>query len=743
MAWPFSDEFPSAKPVWVGSNGPFYADNTEDILDENDVPYDKEQAVLANDLPATVQTVTLTRTQIVDNSTTGAVVARLDEVAARIMMSVEVSDITFGSTNELAGLSGNTEATLLLAYKSIYGGPNKATIYEWDTSVTSESRPQIVQGSGGYWVAIAGYAATAGSAGAHKLSDHELESGGYYELPERLIISGSSTANYFSVLNGSSFSRADMGIDGSDGGYIALYDSSNTAKVSLSASGDSYFLDHKVGFGTSSVDSKNYLQLKTSSDMPVVGLGGVRAQLSGGLQSDGYLVSVLGSNVYHNGSALASVDGTKGHAYISTGVQTTLDAYIRFGVNTTAGIIPDSMDLTETGLGIGTDPATRLHVYEPSASPSKIRVGNTEGDFDIIADSGGLGFYNNTLSDYGMFFESSGNVRINFGSRAANNDVEIEALAAADGRGLRVTRFGTATQYIDLWTYTKSQILASAGTKAFEIGNYGAGPLKLLTSNTERITVTSSGDVGIGTTSPSRKLDVSGNIGTTGSVAGFTFEPRGGTGDNFQWYNQSGTDARLWCNTSTDVLYVKNTGEFGVGKSPTKQFESVGRARIGDSTNTIVRNVSVAGLRIPGAGSNASYSFSGGYISIDTTTNVDVVCNVPMLSTDTVLKGFTVYLYETPGASPVALYYIYLNKTDTTGSSVAHSTLQSWVLQTASTDFTAYSTSGYYKAAYSLTTPQTVPAGQSIYLDFSVLKRDSSSNLYIYSADFEYEEVVY
>lgn len=72
-----------------------------------------------------------------------------------LWQQVQVADIA-DPTSELTGLSGREEAGLLIAYTSVSLGPNKATVYQWDTSVGSNDPPYIVDGNGGKWIAVAG-----------------------------------------------------------------------------------------------------------------------------------------------------------------------------------------------------------------------------------------------------------------------------------------------------------------------------------------------------------------------------------------------------------------------------------------------------------------------------------------------------------------------------------------------------------------------------------------------------------
>jgi hypothetical protein len=60
--------------------------------------------------------------------------------------------------------------------------------------------------------------------------------------------------------------------------------------------------------------------------------------------------------------------------------------------------------------------------------------------------------------------------------------------------------------------------LTHRGTGAFSLITHEAAPIAFATSNTERMCITSAGDVGIGTSSPNAKLDVVGTITTTDMI---------------------------------------------------------------------------------------------------------------------------------------------------------------------------------------------------------------------------------
>ena len=84
---------------------------------------------------------------------------------------------------------------------------------------------------------------------------------------------------------------------------------------------------------------------------------------------------------------------------------------------------------------------------------------------------------------------------------------------------------------------------------AFYVGSYSSHPLTIGTVNAERMRIDTSGNVGIGTSSPSYKLDVSGDIRSTANVSG-----------------NNSTFVKSFIGSSTDTSGVQNI-RFGFGSA--------------------------------------------------------------------------------------------------------------------------------------------------------------------------------
>jgi hypothetical protein len=169
----------------------------------------------------------------------------------------------------------------------------------------------------------------------------------------------------------------------------------------------------------------------------------------------------------------------------------------------------------------------------------------------------------------------------------ANGDVQIRIQANSTGR-----------------TSTDGGLLSISGT-AMYLWNYENDALYFGTNNTARITITSGGNVGIGTTTPSQKLEVSGgdalirtayigNISAYGTnYASFSHTSRAGAGD---YSFLSGNAGETYINAksgspiyfrvnNTDKVIITDAGYVGIGTTtPSVPLEVVG-AISGSSIN--------------------------------------------------------------------------------------------------------------------------------------------------------------
>ena len=161
--------------------------------------------------------------------------------------------------------------------------------------------------------------------------------------------------------------------------------------------------------------------------------------------------------------------------------------------------------------------------------------------------------------------------------------------------------------------------------------------LVLSTNYTERMRITDSGNVGIGTTSPGVKLDVSGQIRSndsfllqSGTTAIGSIRNQGGALDI---RGDSTRDVSLGSVTSPQALFVEGTnGNVGIGTtSPSEKLHVKGNILVedNDSTDTVAQignsgddgwlNLYANGTSKAFIGANAVSYFNGGNVGIGTT----------------------------------------------------------------------------------------------------------------------------
>jgi hypothetical protein len=157
--------------------------------------------------------------------------------------------------------------------------------------------------------------------------------------------------------------------------------------------------------------------------------------------------------------------------------------------------------------------------------------------------------------------------------------------AFSGGSGLEIQRTGTATLRLDSATFATEFRAQTNGTEIYQLS---AGYLDLGTSATTRVRITSAGDVGIGVTAPSKRLQVDSGATATGGQA---------------WSHSAGT---VYARLGVVNPGVSNDTEFGTVSNNNLRFLTVNaeRAQIDTAGNLLV-NLTAAGTngRLQVAGS--------------------------------------------------------------------------------------------------------------------------------------------
>lgn len=472
---------------------------------------------------------------------------------------------------------------------------NGSTIATSDSEITP--RQQIVSSAFSFRSKFAESLGTSASGNSLRVMDNGNIGVGNSNPPSLFTITGSNTGTSSStpqllITDGSDTNeRLRIGVDntGNGSGFLQAWkEGAGAQNLLLNANGGT------IGLGTSSpstsykVDIAGALRVRTSMNAIAGATNGYGEVVAGandynGTNGDGVSASYRGVILRGYGSGTTS-DTYNGLNASSKGILTFQNCAgiitsngndISIGVNSS-----ETLRVTSSGrIGIGTDsPVARLSVRSAATNAWPATSGSTPTGLisrlqsvdnlclDVGANSGSGAWLQSTDAanlgtSYPMILNPNGG-NIGIGNKTPTARVDVAGGIRALGGSPTFTSGVVSAGYSFSTGDTDGGMFSPADST-----------LTWLTDGNERMRLTATGNLGIGTGTPGPKLDVNGGIK---AAAGVLSGPAGSLGNGYSFGNGGDTDGGMfsptdgtltWYTNNAEKLRLTSDGRLGIGTS--------------------------------------------------------------------------------------------------------------------------------------------------------------------------------
>jgi hypothetical protein len=271
------------------------------------------------------------------------------------------------------------------------------------------------------------------------------------------------------------------------------------------------------------------------------------------------------------------------------------DSFMRFTTRSNSGGLAERMRIDSSGnVGIGTsspttDTGTNLDVFTSNGGgAARLHIEHGLGKkWRLFSDSlGSFGVKNQTDDLTAMLIDSSGNVGIGTSSPSASYKLHVAGSIIVDSSSI-LNLNGTST------AANPQLLLGQGGVGIFRPASDVMG---FSTNDTERMRIDSSGNVGIGTSSPSSFYAGAKNlvVGSGSAENGITIYS--GTASDGNIYFADGTVGADAYRGFMEYSHASNYFRIGVNGSEAMRIDSSGNLLVGTTSTTIQLSSSLEGF---------------------------------------------------------------------------------------------------------------------------------------------------